>query len=180
MATATAISGDATSGAVERDDGAGWYGSVQLYEVSMVMEAASSAKQLRKAKDNGKDGGDFTSHPSQRREGWGTRTFRAGRTFLVDILNEMLEGMRFLWNATRGNRLRPWRSPYLRWRLETYSGKPAETLKARDFFHFGWSEKGQFLRFLRWTARFAVMQRTARKIRSGRADSTVAAHCRSR
>lgn len=22
---------------------------------------------------------------------------------------------------------------------------------ARDFFHFGWNEKGQFLRFLRWT-----------------------------
>jgi hypothetical protein len=63
----------------------------------------------------------------------------------------MLEGLRFLWNATRGSRLRPWRSPYLRWRLETYSGKKAETLGARDFFHFGWSEKGQFLRFLRWT-----------------------------
>ncbi len=63
----------------------------------------------------------------------------------------MIEGLRFLWNATRGNRLRPWRSAYLRWRLETYSGKKAESLTARDFLHFGWSEKGQFLRFLRWT-----------------------------
>jgi hypothetical protein len=71
----------------------------------------------------------------------------------------MIEGLRFLWNATRGSRLRPWRSPYLRWRLETYSGKAAETLTARDFLLFGWSEKGQFLRFLRWTGeirRYAV------------------------
>jgi hypothetical protein len=35
--------------------------------------------------------------------------------------------------------------------LETYSGKAAETLTARDFVAFGWSEKEQFLRFLRWT-----------------------------
>jgi hypothetical protein len=63
----------------------------------------------------------------------------------------MIEGIRFLWNATHGYRLRPWKSPYLRWRLETYSGKAAETLTARDFLTFGWSEKGQLLRFLRWT-----------------------------
>ena len=63
----------------------------------------------------------------------------------------MTEGMRFLWNATRGNRLRPWRSPYLRWRLETYTGKPAATIEARDFFELILKEKVQFLRFLRWT-----------------------------
>jgi hypothetical protein len=63
----------------------------------------------------------------------------------------MIEGLRFLWNATRGYRLQPWKSPYLRWRLETYSGKAAETLTARDFLTFGWSEKWQLLRFLRWT-----------------------------
>ena len=28
----------------------------------------------------------------------------------------------FLWRATRGHRLQPWRSPYLRWRVETYTG----------------------------------------------------------
>ena len=32
----------------------------------------------------------------------------------------MLEPIRFFWNATRGHRLRPWRSEYLRWRLETF------------------------------------------------------------
>ena len=45
----------------------------------------------------------------------------------------MGEGIRFLWNATRGDRLRPWRSPYLRWRLETYSGKRAESVRLADF-----------------------------------------------
>jgi hypothetical protein len=62
----------------------------------------------------------------------------------------MVEGIRFLWNATRGDRLRPWRSPYLRWRLETYSGKRAETVGARDFWNLFWIEKRQFFRFLRW------------------------------
>ncbi len=35
----------------------------------------------------------------------------------------MFAPLRFLWNATRGHRLAPWRSEYLRWRVETYSGK---------------------------------------------------------
>jgi hypothetical protein len=63
----------------------------------------------------------------------------------------MGEELRFLWNATRGNRLRPWRSAYLRWRLETYSGQKAETVQARDFWNLFWKEKRQFFRFLRWT-----------------------------
>lgn len=63
----------------------------------------------------------------------------------------MVEGIRFLWNATRGERLRPWRSAYLRWRLETYSGKRAETVGLRDFWELFRTEKKQFFRFLRWT-----------------------------
>jgi hypothetical protein len=62
----------------------------------------------------------------------------------------MLEGIRFLWNATRGDRLRPWRSAYLRWRLETFTGKHAESVTARDFWEMFWNEKKQFFRFLRW------------------------------
>jgi hypothetical protein len=61
-----------------------------------------------------------------------------------------MEGIQFLWRATRGHRLRPWRSPYLRWRLETYSGKRAETVKLKDFWALMWGEKRQALRFLRW------------------------------
>jgi len=62
----------------------------------------------------------------------------------------MIETVRFVWNATKGHRLAPWRSPYLRWRAETYSGKRADTLKLADFWHLLCSEKRQFLRFLGW------------------------------
>ena len=62
----------------------------------------------------------------------------------------MGEGLRFLWTATRGHRLRPWRSQYLRWRLETFTGKHAEDVRARDFWRFAVGERRQILRFLRW------------------------------
>ncbi len=63
----------------------------------------------------------------------------------------MLGPLLFFWNATRGYRLTPWRSPYLRWRLETYSGIHAEDITAAVMLRFLWTEKQQFLRFLRWT-----------------------------
>jgi len=63
----------------------------------------------------------------------------------------MLEELRFLWNATRGFRLRPWNSPYLRWRLETFSGLPADQLTKSSMVQVLWREKLQFLHFLRWT-----------------------------
>jgi hypothetical protein len=62
----------------------------------------------------------------------------------------MVEGLKFLWNATRGHRFRPWRSDYLKWRLETYSGLHAEEIGARDFWRFLVTERGQLLRFGRW------------------------------
>jgi hypothetical protein len=62
----------------------------------------------------------------------------------------MVEGIRFLWGATKGYRMQPWRSPYLRWRLETYSGKKAETVRLKDFWELAWGERRQALRFLRW------------------------------
>lgn len=65
----------------------------------------------------------------------------------------MLASLRFLWNATSGHRLRPWRSAYLRWRIETYSGLKADELKARDVLGFLWREKANLLRFLHWTNR---------------------------
>ena len=62
-----------------------------------------------------------------------------------------LAPIRFLWNATRGHRLTPWRSEYLRWRVETYTGKPAETLRLRDFVRLLFSERRQMGRFLLWS-----------------------------
>lgn len=63
----------------------------------------------------------------------------------------MLASFRFLWNATRGHRLRPWRSEYLKWRIETYSGKKAESLQPKDVMSFIWNEKWNLVRFLHWT-----------------------------
>jgi hypothetical protein len=59
--------------------------------------------------------------------------------------------LRFIWDATRGNRLTPWRSEYLKWRIETYSGKKADSLRFRDIFHFVWASRWELLRFLVWT-----------------------------
>ena len=62
----------------------------------------------------------------------------------------MVAGARFLWTATRGHRLRPWRSEYLKWRLETFTGKHAEQVGFRDFWSFLVAERRQIFRFLRW------------------------------
>ena len=45
----------------------------------------------------------------------------------------------------------PWRSEYLRWRVETYSGKRAETLTAGSVLGFLWSTRWELLSFLGWT-----------------------------
>jgi len=65
----------------------------------------------------------------------------------------MFASLRFIWNATSGHRLRPWRSEYVKWRIETYSGLKADELKTRDVFAFVWREKGNLLRFLHWTGK---------------------------
>jgi len=60
---------------------------------------------------------------------------------------------RFLWRATRGYRLSPWSSPYLRWRIETYSGLHADRISFREFWKFTWQNRRELLRFLRWADR---------------------------
>lgn len=72
----------------------------------------------------------------------------------------MLAPLRFLWNATRGHRLTPWRSEYLRWRIETYSGQRAETLTPGKIFKFMWTSRWELLDFLAWTNR---LERDMRK-----------------
>jgi hypothetical protein len=67
--------------------------------------------------------------------------------------------LRFLWNATRGHRFTPWRSEYLKWRIETYSGRKADTIDARYFWSFLWKERGQLIRFLGWTSNYGTRRR---------------------
>ncbi len=59
---------------------------------------------------------------------------------------------RFLWNATRGHHLAPWRSPYLRWRMETYTGIKMDKIGFLVFWSFLWHERRELARFLKWTA----------------------------
>jgi len=61
----------------------------------------------------------------------------------------------FLWSATKGYRLTPWRSPYLLWRIETYYGLHVEQITPAQFWRFSWRHKGELLRFLHWAARMA-------------------------
>lgn len=63
--------------------------------------------------------------------------------------------LRFLWVATRGYRLQPWNSPYLRWRIETYSGIPADSITRESFFRFMWSERRSLWQYLKWVRRMA-------------------------
>ncbi len=67
--------------------------------------------------------------------------------------------LRFLWNAGRGHRLTPWRSPYLRWRIETYTGLKMQKVGFFEFWGFLWRERANLIKFLEWTAE---MERYAR------------------
>jgi hypothetical protein len=58
-----------------------------------------------------------------------------------------------LWRLARGYRLRPWQSPYLRWRIETYSGIHADAITFATFWRFTWSHRRELTRYLRWAAR---------------------------
>ena len=59
--------------------------------------------------------------------------------------------LRFLWNATKGHRLAPWRSPYLLWRIETYTGVKMTQIGFQEFWEFVWRERRELWLFLKWT-----------------------------
>ena len=59
--------------------------------------------------------------------------------------------LRYYWVVSHGYRLRPWESPYLRWRMETYSGIPAEEQNARKMIALLWKDYRAVFRFASWT-----------------------------
>jgi hypothetical protein len=61
--------------------------------------------------------------------------------------------LRIAWRLSKGYRLRPWRSPYLCWRIETYWGLHADRITAFDFFRIAWRQRHELLRYLRWADR---------------------------
>ena len=60
--------------------------------------------------------------------------------------------LRYYWITTKGYRLRPWASPYIRWRLETFYGGDMHALGPGEFFRLMWRERSRFRDLLAWTA----------------------------
>jgi hypothetical protein len=67
--------------------------------------------------------------------------------------------VRAMWRLSKGYRLCPWKSPYLRWRIETYAGWHAERITSRDFWRFSWSHRRELVRFLQWADRMHEQSR---------------------
>lgn len=61
--------------------------------------------------------------------------------------------LKSLWKLSAGHRLMPWRSPYLRWRIETYWGIEADHISTGEFLQFCWAHRGELIRFLEWAHR---------------------------
>lgn len=64
----------------------------------------------------------------------------------------MLNEIAIAWKLAKGYRLSPWRSPYLRWRIETWSGIEADSITPRLFFQFTWRHRADLRRYLKWAA----------------------------
>jgi hypothetical protein len=62
----------------------------------------------------------------------------------------MLKMFRYYWMSAKGYRLAPWKSPYLRWRLETFLGPEAAGMNAGKFLHLAWKYRAEMERFLEW------------------------------
>jgi hypothetical protein len=71
----------------------------------------------------------------------------------------MWKSLYYYWMTARGYRLQPWKSPYLRWRFETYLGPEAAGMDARKFFHLSWKYRAQLRRFSAWSAERRKSQR---------------------
>ncbi|MFY9801857.1 MAG: hypothetical protein WA211_00520 [Candidatus Acidiferrales bacterium] len=64
----------------------------------------------------------------------------------------MLNALRYYWIIARGYRLRPWTSPYIRWRMETFFGREAADMNVGKFLRLMWRERARMERFLEWVA----------------------------
>lgn len=71
----------------------------------------------------------------------------------------MLNMLRYYWTVARGYRLQPWKSPYLRWRFETFLGKEAAEMDAGKFFRLMWKYRMHMNKFVDWAAERRRVQR---------------------
>jgi hypothetical protein len=66
----------------------------------------------------------------------------------------MMSALRYYWISAKGYRLRPWSSPYIRWRMETFFGPQAAAPGPACFFSLLWRERRRFSEFLRWSSEY--------------------------
>ena len=71
----------------------------------------------------------------------------------------MLKMFRYYWMVAKGYRLTPWKSPYLRWRFETFLGPEAANLDASKFFRLSWKYRTEMEHFLDWAEERRQAQR---------------------
>ncbi len=64
----------------------------------------------------------------------------------------LFTALRYYWATAKGFRARPWASPYIRWRLETFFGGDMHALGPGRFFALLWSERRRSRQFLEWVA----------------------------
>ncbi|MDE3137891.1 MAG: hypothetical protein KGL59_15025 [Acidobacteriota bacterium] len=74
----------------------------------------------------------------------------------------MFTALRYYWEIAKDYRLRPWESPYIRWRLETFFGPAAADVEGWAFFMLLWRERSRMRRFLHWAAERRAVQARAR------------------
>ena len=71
----------------------------------------------------------------------------------------MFKTLTYYWIVARGYRLQPWKSPYLRWRLETFLGPEAAQMTPAKFFRLLWKYRAQMSSFVDWAAERRRAQR---------------------
>ncbi len=74
----------------------------------------------------------------------------------------LISALRYYWITAKGYRLRPWASPYLRWRLETFLGGDLHALGPGEFFRLLWRERKRSGEFFRWVEDRRRWQRAAK------------------
>jgi hypothetical protein len=62
----------------------------------------------------------------------------------------LIAEIRLALRLAKGYRMCPWRSPYLRWRMETWSGIDAASITPGMFIGFVWKHRADLMRYLRW------------------------------
>jgi hypothetical protein len=77
----------------------------------------------------------------------------------LGIRMKMFRTLSYYWSAARGYRFKPWKSPYMCWRFETFLGKEAADMTPRKFFHLAWKYREHMERFVDWAAERRRFQR---------------------